>query len=575
MTGLNLETFLHLLRADLGAWASLGAIVLVLALMAWTSWGSRKVLRKCLVLSVVAHLGLALFGSTLPMRLLGLRSREPAESSPPGIQQVRVIPHAEEAGEASAEGRRGRRAAAWDRPDDLLALADPEGPSPRPDPPAREPLPRSQPAPLPVPADPARPEPAPPSAPSPETRPAEESTQEPSTPPAQVTPSDPNEIAAPVVAARDAPEPATPPDEAVGRLRPDLAPARAPEPQAEAVRTRPPLAALSTPPALVRPDAGVPGAPLETRPREATPPAGEVVPPEAVVSAPDPVESGVASEVRMRPGSPQPASTLPEADIRRRSRPSRVEERGAGPGTPRRGADAPGPIALSRVAPAGLPRLPEVQGTPGRTPPGRRPRGVPVAARPQSLGPGRTRRRQRGQRAGRRTGARLADAAPGQRRPLGRRDRQGRRRRGLPRRRRLHHPLPPRRALLRRVHLLGGRHRVDRPGPAGVPGGGLHPDRRQVRRHGGQGARLPARGAEARRRPARDEPGRRHVLPRHGHARPVRGLRADGRRTAQGPGRAGRRLHRPVAGPRRHGLAIRAGGPRRAIRASSAGWSWP
>ncbi len=366
MTGLNLETFLHLLRADLGAWASLGAIVLVLALMTWTSWGSRKVLRKCLVLSVVAHLGLALFGSTLPMRLLGLRSRKPAGSSPPGIQQVRVIPQAEGIDEPPTEGRRGRRAApAWDRPDDLLAVADPVGPSPRPDPPARDPLPRSQPAPLPTPADPARPEPSPPSAPSPETRAAEESPQEPSMPPARVTPSDPNEIAAPVVAARDITEPATPPDESDGRLRPELTPARAPDPQAEAVRTRPPLEALSTPPALMRPDAGDPGAPLEARPREATPPAGEIVPPEAVVSAPDPGESGVASGVRMPPGLPQLPSTLPEADIRSGSRPSRVEERGAGPGAARRGAEAPGPIALSRVAPAGLPRLPEVQGTPG------------------------------------------------------------------------------------------------------------------------------------------------------------------------------------------------------------------
>ncbi|MEJ7639698.1 MAG: hypothetical protein WKF75_17430 [Singulisphaera sp.] len=272
MTGLNLETFLHLLRADLGAWASLGAIVLVLALMTWTSWGSRKVLRKCLVLSVVAHLGLALFGSTLPMRLLGLRSREPAGSSPPGIQQVRVIPHAEGAGETSAEGRRGRRAAAWDRPEGPLALADPEGTSPRPDPPARDPLPRSQPALSPVPTDPARPEPAPPSAPSPETRPAEESTPEALTPPARVTPSDPNEIEAPVVAARDVSEPAPPPDEAVGRLRPDLAPARAPEPQAEAVRTRPRWRPFP-PPRAVRPDAGGPGVPLETRPR------GPVLPP--------------------------------------------------------------------------------------------------------------------------------------------------------------------------------------------------------------------------------------------------------------------------------------------------------
>ena len=31
MTGLNLESFLHLLRADLGAWVSLGLIVVVLA----------------------------------------------------------------------------------------------------------------------------------------------------------------------------------------------------------------------------------------------------------------------------------------------------------------------------------------------------------------------------------------------------------------------------------------------------------------------------------------------------------------------------------------------------------------
>ena len=42
MTGLNLESFLHLLRADLGAWALLGLVVCVIMAMVWTSWGSRR-----------------------------------------------------------------------------------------------------------------------------------------------------------------------------------------------------------------------------------------------------------------------------------------------------------------------------------------------------------------------------------------------------------------------------------------------------------------------------------------------------------------------------------------------------
>ena len=66
MTGLNLESFLHLLRADVGVWTTLGVIALLLALMTWTSWGSRRVLRKCLVLSVASHLVLGFYGSTLP-----------------------------------------------------------------------------------------------------------------------------------------------------------------------------------------------------------------------------------------------------------------------------------------------------------------------------------------------------------------------------------------------------------------------------------------------------------------------------------------------------------------------------
>ncbi len=94
MTGLNLETFLHLLRADLGAWVTLGLIGLVLALMAWTSWGSRRALRKCLVLSIMAHVGLALYGGTVPMLLLALNPEESDPAGPDRIREIKVEPTA-------------------------------------------------------------------------------------------------------------------------------------------------------------------------------------------------------------------------------------------------------------------------------------------------------------------------------------------------------------------------------------------------------------------------------------------------------------------------------------------------
>src|ERR1700744_4950460 len=91
MTGLDLETFLQLLRADVGAWATLGLVVVVLALMTWTSWGSRRALRKCLVLSIAAHLGLVLYGSTLPAIAALFREKPDAFDDPPPVR-VQLAP---------------------------------------------------------------------------------------------------------------------------------------------------------------------------------------------------------------------------------------------------------------------------------------------------------------------------------------------------------------------------------------------------------------------------------------------------------------------------------------------------
>jgi hypothetical protein len=92
MTGLDLESFLRLQRADLGAWALLGLGALVLGLLVWVSWGSRRALRKCLALSLIVHAGLALYGSTVPsvFRIFRAGLRNPAEGE--HIRRIRISP---------------------------------------------------------------------------------------------------------------------------------------------------------------------------------------------------------------------------------------------------------------------------------------------------------------------------------------------------------------------------------------------------------------------------------------------------------------------------------------------------
>jgi hypothetical protein len=128
MNGLDLESFLYLLRADLAAWFTLAVIVVLLALMSWTSWGSRRALRKCLILSIAAHLGFVIFGGSYTLRVLAIRPTED-EGSKPRIRAISILPRLEgpeTAGYTSPDGKSGRRVAAWDRPGAALAVADPK-----------------------------------------------------------------------------------------------------------------------------------------------------------------------------------------------------------------------------------------------------------------------------------------------------------------------------------------------------------------------------------------------------------------------------------------------------------------
>src|SRR5262245_39700592 len=127
MNGLNLELFLRLLRADLGAWLSLCVILVLLALMLWTSWGSRRAPRKCLALSVVMHLALVVSGSQVSLGLLA-PGTSPGEVYQEHIRQIRVSPVASGSGDPKNESHvastgKGRRLADWDRPGSLVAAA--------------------------------------------------------------------------------------------------------------------------------------------------------------------------------------------------------------------------------------------------------------------------------------------------------------------------------------------------------------------------------------------------------------------------------------------------------------------
>jgi hypothetical protein len=137
MTGLDLESFLLLLRADLGVWLMLGLASLGLGFLVWSSWRSRRALRNCLVLSLAAHLALVVFGSTFPGLVWSLSSnrRYPDERS--HIREIRVATLADPAsrrapGSVVSDGKTklsGQDAASvqgprWDLVDVPLALED-------------------------------------------------------------------------------------------------------------------------------------------------------------------------------------------------------------------------------------------------------------------------------------------------------------------------------------------------------------------------------------------------------------------------------------------------------------------
>ena len=372
MTGLNLETFLRLLRADVGAWASLGAIVLLLGLMAWTSWGSRKALRKCLMLSILAHVGLVFYGGAELSNVIATAESDDDLSDEPGIREIRITPPpggggagGSVAGRPGTTGRGGTPAPAWDRlAPDLPAPVDPDlvAVAPRPEPVAPEPLelPPIDPDEVVALAD-ARPEVDPSLPEIAEPRDAPEPVEpEPAGTIAPV-PVDPSEVVAdlpgpgPEATAEPAPLALPEPDRlasrpmpgpAVDDLRPRLRPIGDPVATAEA--------AIDEPAPLPRPDD-----------RPARPEAGDA--PEVAASRADAEAVPDARPVAADPA--RAVADLPDpGDLRDRARPS-TDRAGMAPLERRSAAPAalPDPVAdagLAAVRPGDRPAIDEPAGAP-------------------------------------------------------------------------------------------------------------------------------------------------------------------------------------------------------------------
>jgi hypothetical protein len=334
MTGLNLETFLRILRADLGAWVSLGIVLAILAVMTWTSWGSKRALRKCLFLSIAAHVGLLVYGSSSPEIRKAFRLDPPSKKPPQSERPVRITPVVAERSMTGPESRPTRKVEDWDLDRGPMVMAEPGRVVAPPTPASKSSLTRNEPEPLATPSVAPEVQTAAPSFVAP-ARPVESG---PSGPPA-VAEGDPSEVAAPVAAAA---EPLDVPPPSMSRPRTGLTGLGSPRPAPG--RAQPPTPGLPDPPRL---DLSAPkvALPAEKLPSESSK-ADEPVTSSADLDPGPPV---VPSPVV----TPAPAGSSPDPAIRRAPRPNREVPSGANVPAPIRTAGGSTSPGLARVIPTG------------------------------------------------------------------------------------------------------------------------------------------------------------------------------------------------------------------------------
>jgi hypothetical protein len=358
-------------------WFGLVGITLTLTFLLWTRWGRYRLVRKCLILSLLAHVLFALYSSTV--NVVVAFSATPAE--PPTPIRVERIDLSEKP--VTKDAPPDRPAPVWDRSETRAPIESPRT--------------LEQPAETPA-QDPERTEPAPP--PLPEMLPDPEMERKPAEMPAPELRASPVDVAA-ASAEKFAPEP--------GKARKADAP-NEPQPAARSLPVAPDLAASDldrsvTPQAV--PDI-----------RSALP-AGRISPSDAprrrvpivdVIGPAGPERAG--ADLALRPEVNRKSEQAPAAALTARGAPTGLPAAFQSSGAPEldRMVARPGRSAESAVAvPTGLPQPPSIAGgsatvrprthvavggasragsslSPGATVAG----GTPVAGLPKLLTPGRT-----------------------------------------------------------------------------------------------------------------------------------------------------------------------------------------
>ncbi len=141
MTGLDLEQFLRLLKNDPSLWLSLGGGVGLVALIIWAGRGKRRVLQRCLLLSLLLHTGLVVYGGPQAVRWLSdpadlantLSLKPERRASDSRVQLLSDQPAADKSKLPESRDPRGAMlASALDSMPDLPAMDEPNrAPRPR------------------------------------------------------------------------------------------------------------------------------------------------------------------------------------------------------------------------------------------------------------------------------------------------------------------------------------------------------------------------------------------------------------------------------------------------------------
>lgn len=137
MTGLDLEYFLRLLRSDRTLWINASIAAAFIGAIVWASRGHRRVLQRCLMVSLGAHIGMVVYGGPQAVRWLGSDPSQDGADRGVHLRNVQLVGRSlDPSFDEPSPSPNNRLAAPWEPPPELnvadaLAGATPPPPAER------------------------------------------------------------------------------------------------------------------------------------------------------------------------------------------------------------------------------------------------------------------------------------------------------------------------------------------------------------------------------------------------------------------------------------------------------------